>query len=165
MPKPLVSDSQSGLRTHLLDLLGGGNAHADFDSTIKDFPVDQRGKKPSGAPHTAWQLLEHLRLAQLDILEFSRDARHKSPAFPDGYWPDSEAPPSDSAWDTSVAHFHRDAKAFSGLIADPKNDLLAPLSHAPEHQTLLREALVLADHNSYHAGQIVLLRRLLGAWK
>ena len=119
---------------------------------------------PEGAPHSAWQLLEHLRLAQSDILEFSRDPRHVSPKWPEGYWPQDPAPPNEKAWDESLAAFRRDNQALRDLVADPKSDLYTPFPWG-KGQTLLREALLAADHNSYHLGQLVLVRRLLGAWK
>jgi uncharacterized damage-inducible protein DinB len=152
------------LRQHVLDLLRGRNAHADFDTVMADFPARQRGVKPPGAEHTAWQLLEHMRLAQWDILEFSRDAKHKSPPWPQGYWPKTEAPPSAASWNNSLRSFRADWKAMAKLVADKKTDLFAPIPHG-SGQTILREALLIADHNSYHLGQMVLLRRLLGTWK
>ena len=152
------------LRQHLLDLLRGRNAHADFDTSVTDFPSRLRGLKPPGAPHTAWQLLEHMRIAQWDILEFSRSGKHKSPKWPEGYWPDSDAPPNSALWDASVAAFRRDLAEMERLVKDPSKDLFAPIPHG-QGQTLLREALLAADHNSYHVGQLILLRRLLGAWK
>jgi uncharacterized damage-inducible protein DinB len=153
-----------GLRQHLLDLLRGRNAHADFDTTVADLPSRLRGVKPPGAPHAAWQLLEHMRIAQWDILEFSRDAKHKSPAWPEGYWPKTQAPPTAAAWNNSLRSFRADLKAMAKLVADKKTDLFAPIPHG-SGQTILREALLIADHNSYHLGQMVLLRRLLGTWK
>jgi hypothetical protein len=150
------------LRKHLIDLLDMKGAHLDFESAVRDFPAKLRGVKPAGAPHTAWQLLEHMRLAQWDILEFSRDAKHVSPDFPDGYWPDSEAPPSDAAWQQSARKFRHDLSEMKKLISNPKFDLYAPIPHG-EGQTLLREALLVADHNSYHLGQLVLLRKMLVA--
>ena len=152
------------LRQHLLDLLRGRNAHADFDTVVADFPSRMRGVKPPGAPHTAWQLLEHMRIAQSDILEFSRDAKHKSPAWPEGYWPKTEAPPSAASWNNSLRSFRADLKAMAKLLADKKTDLFAQIPHGTG-QTILREVLLVADHNSYHLGQLVLLRRLLGTWK
>ena len=152
------------LRQHVLDLLRGRNAHADFDTVVADFPSRLRSMKPPGAPHTAWQLLEHMRLAQWDILEFSRDAKHKSPAWPQGYWPKTEAPPNAAAWNNSLRSFRADWKAMAKLVADKKTDLFAKIAHGTG-QTILREALLVADHNAYHLGQMVLLRRLLGAWK
>jgi hypothetical protein len=147
------------LRKHLLDLLDMKGAHIDFDSAVADFPPELRGRKPAGSPHSPWQLLEHMRLAQWDILEFSRDAKHVSPEFPDGYWPKSDAPPSEHAWNQSIKKFHVDLAGMKKLIADPKHDLTAPIPHG-DGQTLLREALVLADHNSYHLGQLMLLRKM-----
>jgi DinB superfamily len=152
------------LRQHLLDLLRGRNAHADFDAVMTDFPSRLRGVKPPGAPHTGWQLLEHMRIAQSDILKFSRDAKHKSPAWPDGYWPKTEAPPNAAAWNNSLRSFRADLKATAKLVGDKKTDLFARIPHG-SGQTILREALLIADHNSYHLAQIVLLRRLLGTWK
>ncbi len=160
MPKK----STDALRQHLLDLLRGGHAHADFDAAVSNLPAQLRGKKPKGAPYTAWQLLEHLRLAQWDILEFSRDPKHVSPPWPGGYWPKTEAPPSAAAWNNSLRSFRADLKAMAKLVDNPKSDLFARIPHG-DGQTLLREALLAADHNAYHIGQLVLLRRLLGAWK
>jgi len=146
-----------------VDLLRSPHAHADFDAAVRDFPVALRGKKPRGAPHTAWQLLEHMRIAQWDILEFSRNPRHASPKWPDGYWPETPAPPDEAAWDKSIKRFRTDLKAMQKLVADPANDLFAPFAHG-DGQTLMREVLLVADHNAYHIGQLVLLRRLLAAW-
>jgi len=160
----MAKKSTDVLRQHLLDLLRGGHAHADFDAAVSDLPSQLPGKKPKGAPYTAWQLLEHLRLAQWDILEFSRDPKHVSPKWPDGYWPKTEAPPSAAAWNNSVRSFRADLKAIAKLVDNPKSDLFARIPHG-DGQTLLREALLVADHNAYHIGQLVLLRRLLGAWK
>ena len=151
------------LRKHLVDLLASSLAHATFDAAVRDLPAPLRGKKVRGAPHTAWQLLEHLRIAQWDILEFSRNPKHVSPKWPDGYWPEKAAPPDDAAWDKSVRRFRADLKAMQKLVADPASDLFTPFAHG-DGQTLLREALLVADHNAYHIGQLVLLRRLLGAW-
>ncbi len=152
------------LRQHILDLLRGRNAHADFDAVVADFPSRLRGVKPPGAPHTAWQLLEHMRIAQSDILEFSRNGKHKSPPWPEGYWPKTEAPPKAAAWNNSLRSFRADWKAMAKLVADKKTDLFAQIPHGTG-QTILREALLIADHNSYHLGQMLLLRRLLGTWK
>ena len=136
----------------------------DFDAVVVDFPSRLRGVKPPGAPHTAWQLLEHMRMAQWDILEFSRNAKHKSPPWPEGYWPKTEAPPKAASWNNSLRSFRADLKAMAKLVADKKTDLFAKIPHGTG-QTILREAMLIADHNSYHLGQMVLLRRLLGTWK
>ncbi len=151
------------LRQHLLALLDGQDAHLNFETVIARFPAKLRGAKPKGAAHTAWQLLEHMRIAQWDILEFSRDANHVSPKFPEGYWPESDAP-SAAQWNKSLSDFRADLKALKKLVADEKSDLYARIPHGTG-QTLLREALLVADHNAYHVGQLMLLRRLLGAWK
>ena len=157
-------NSDKALRDHLLYLLRGGGAHLDFNSAIADLPPELRGAKPAGVPHTPGRLLEHMRIAQWDILEFSRNPRHVSPTFPDGYWPKEDAPPDEGAWDRSVAAFRADLKAMQDLVADPSTDLFARIPHG-EGQTILREALLVADHNAYHLGQLVVLRRALGAWK
>ncbi len=147
------------IRTHLADMLNQPQAHLTFDDAIDDFPRDKRGVLPDGFAHTAWQLLEHLRIAQWDILEFSRDPKHVSPKWPEGYWPKTPAPPDDNAWDSSVARFRADLAAMTALIEDTKNDLFAKIPHAKSGQTLLRETIVLAKHNSYHIGQLVLLKK------
>jgi hypothetical protein len=151
------------LRQQLVELLEGGHAHAKFEDAVKDFPAEARGKKPQGAEHSPWQVLEHLRIAQWDILEFTRNADHKSPEWPGGYWPTSEAPPDPKAWDKSVAAFRNDLKELCDLVTDGGNDLFAKIPHG-DGQTILREALLAADHNAYHLGELVLLRRLLGVW-
>jgi hypothetical protein len=155
--------NEQALREHLLDLLGGGHAHLNFDRAVAGLPDGLRGARPTGLPHTPWRLLEHLRIAQWDILRFSVDPAHASPEFPDGYWPVGDAPPDPGAWDRSVAAFRADLKAMTDLVADPRTDLFAPFPHG-QGQTVLREALLLADHNAYHLGQLVTVRRLLGAW-
>jgi hypothetical protein len=151
------------LREHLLDLLGGGQAHLSFDRAIAELPAELRGARPPDWPQTPWRLLEHLRIAQWDILRFTIDPTHVSPVYPTGYWPEGDAPPTPDAWDRSVASFRADRKAMMDLVADPTVDLYTPLPHG-QGQTVLREALLVADHTSYHLGQLVDVRRLLGAW-
>jgi hypothetical protein len=158
------NDRDASLREHLLQLLTGGHAHATFDAAVRNLPPTLRGKRPRGAEHSPWEILEHMRIAQRDILDFSRDAAHQSPEWPSGYWPASAAPPDAKAWDKSVRAFRRDLKAMCDFVADPATDLDARIPHG-NGQTLLREALLAADHNAYHLGEMVLLRRLLGAWK
>jgi hypothetical protein len=152
------------LREHLLDLLNGGGAHARFDDAVKDMPEKLRGVKPKGLPHSAWMLLEHLRLAQWDILEFSRNSKYKAAKWPDDYWPKTYAPPSTGTWNKSVQQFRKDLKAMQDLVGNPKTDLYARIAWG-DGQTILREALLVADHNAYHVGQLVDVRRLLGDWK
>jgi hypothetical protein len=150
------------LRKHLATLLNMKGAHVKFVETVADFPVAMRGARPQSAPHTAWQLLEHMRMAQADILDFSRNPKYQEKKFPDDYWPSTEAPPSEDAWARSILQFQNDLKEMQDLIADTSHDLLAKLPHGTG-QTLLREALVVADHNSYHLGQLVFLRKMLEA--
>jgi uncharacterized damage-inducible protein DinB len=159
----MTRDQTTSLREHLDYLLKGGGAHLTFDKAIASLPAGLRGAKPPGVPHTPWRLLEHLRIAQRDILEFTRNPRHISPPWPVGYWPPGDVPPDDAAWDRSVAAFRADLQAMQDLVADPATDLFARLPHG-EGQTALHEALLVADHNAYHLGQLVVVRRLLGAW-
>ncbi|HXZ26957.1 MAG TPA: DinB family protein [Terriglobales bacterium] len=161
---PRRPDPQTALRQHLLYLLGGGGAHLSFEKAVAHLPASARGRRPDNMPHSPWEILEHLRLAQWDILEFSRDARHVSPDWPAGYWPKGAAPPSPAGWEKSVRRFGADRKAMARLVADPKTDLYARIPHG-DGQTILREALLLADHNAYHLGELVTVRRLLGAWR
>ncbi|HEX9945309.1 MAG TPA: DinB family protein [Thermoanaerobaculia bacterium] len=156
-------DKDQALRDHLLELLRSRSAHLDFDKAIGGLPPELRGAKAPGLPHTVWQLLEHLRIAQWDILEFSRNPDHVSPAWPDGYWPATEAPPDAAAWNRSVESFRHDLKAMQDLVADPQTDLYAKIPWG-DGQTILREAMLVADHNAYHLGQIVSERQALGAW-
>jgi hypothetical protein len=151
------------VREQVSALLRGGQAHATLEDAIKDFPAKLRGVKVNGVPYTAWQLLEHIRIALWDILEFSRSPEHVSPNWPDGYWPASDGPPNESAWNQSIASINQDLAAMQKLVQDPKTDLYAKIPHGTG-QNILREALLVADHNAYHIGQLVLVRRLLGAW-
>jgi hypothetical protein len=159
-----MTDAQDrSLRRHLLDLLDGGGAHAKFDDVVSGIPAKLRGRKPTAMPHTAWMLLEHMRIAQWDILEFSRNPKHVSPKWPEGYWPAKDAPPSTAAWGASIKKCEKDLNAMQELVKNPKTDLFARIPWG-DGQTILREALLIADHNAYHVGQLVDLRRLLGAW-
>jgi hypothetical protein len=149
------------LRDHLLYLLRGGGAHASFDDAMGDWPVQLVGVKVANFPHTAWMLLEHMRLAQWDLLEFSRNSKHVSPKWPEGYWPVSEAPPNEKIWTASMAAFREDLRAMERLVGDRKLDLCARIPWG-DGQTVLREALLVADHNAYHLGQLVMLRKSIG---
>lgn len=153
-----------GLREHLLYLLKGGGAHASFDQAMEGLPAAMRGRRPAGAEHSAWEILEHMRLAQWDILEFSRNPKHVSPDWPSGYWPKTPAPPNSAAWNKSVKAFRSDLDAMCELVSREATNLYARIPHG-DGQTILREALLVADHNAYHLGELVLLRRLLGVWK
>jgi DinB superfamily len=154
---------EKNLREYLRRVQTWHDAHADLKAVVKNLPVKLRGKRPVGAPHSPWELLEHMRLATRDILEFSRNPRHQSPDWPSGYWPKAPAPPNAGAWNKSAKALERDLKAMGKLVTNAKTDLFAPLAHS-SGQTILREALLLADHNAYHLGQLVLVRRLLGSW-
>lgn len=158
-----MKESTRIIRRQLVELLGGEGAHVTFDDAIKGLPPKLRGAKPPGQPHTPWRLLEHMRIAQWDILEFSRNAGYPSPKWPEEYWPATDAPPKSVDWNNSVRRFRADLKAMQQLVADPTVDLFAPIPHG-QGQTLLREAVLVIDHNAYHLGQLVMLRRLLGAW-
>jgi hypothetical protein len=152
------------LRKQLISLLTENNAHAGFEDAVKDMPVKLRGQVPKSAEHSPWQLLEHLRIAQSDILDFSRNPDYKEMKWPDDYWPKSPEPPDEKAWDHSVQSFRKDLKELCDLVSDKSTDLFAEIPHG-DGQTILREALLTAVHNAYHVGQLVLMRRLLGAWK
>jgi hypothetical protein len=154
---------RDSLREHVLYLLGGGGAHIASDEAIAGVPPELRGRRPLESLESPWRILEHLRIAQWDILEFCRNSAHLSPPFPAGYWPAGEAPPDDTAWDNSARAFSADLEAMQALVRDEENDLFTPIPHG-DGQTLLREALLVADHNAYHLGQLVLVRKALGAW-
>ena len=156
--------SDQSLRDHLLWLLDGGDAHISFEAATANMPFEAQGRQAEGFPHTPWQLLEHLRICQWDILEFSRTADHVSPEFPTGYWPTSEAPPNENAWRESVARFEADAEQLRDLVRTPSVNLYAPFPWGTG-QTLLREVLLVADHNAYHLGQLILVRKALNAWE
>jgi len=160
----MPQDPHQSLREHLAALLKGGQAHATFEDAVKDLPAKLRGAKPDNFPHSPWMLLEHLRIAQHDILEFSCNEKHESPKWPEGYWPKSSEPPSADAWTKSVNQFKSDMKAMQELVKNPKIDLFAKIPWG-DSQTILREAMLVADHNGYHIAQLVDVRRLLGAWE
>ncbi len=151
------------LRQQLAKYLETSEAHASWRDAFAEMPPELRGAKVPGSPHTPWQMLEHLRIAQWDILGFSQNPKHVSPDFPAGYWSQTAAPPDENAWDASVRNFHNDAESMRKLILDPKTDLFAKIPNS-NGKTILREALLIIDHNAYHLGQLVLLRRLLDAW-
>jgi DinB superfamily len=152
--------ADSVLREHLIELLQGGHAHLTLDKAIRGFPLDRAGVRPKGSPHSAWELLEHMRLAQNDILRFSQSADYISPPFPEGYWPKSPAPERESHWTASLRKYRKDLAEFEATIADTGQNLRRRFPWGTG-QTLLREALLLADHNAYHLGQLVLVRRLV----
>jgi DinB superfamily len=161
--KSNAGNHDRALREHLVSLLKGGGAHVHFMDAIDGFPEAKRGAFVEGLRHTVWQLMEHVRIAQRDILEFSRNSKHVSPGFPEGYWPKTPVPPDEVAWEESVQAFQHDLQEMIKLVKNPKTDLYAAIPHG-DGQTILREALLLADHNAYHLGQLIDLRRALGAW-
>jgi len=154
------------LREVLLDQLDGGQAHLTLEQAAAYFPPGYRGKRLENVPHTAWRLVEHMRLAQKDIMEYARDPAWESPPWPEGYWPSADAPPSERAWDASLEQLFADQAAMRALVEDPDANLLAPLPHGldPSH-TVARQAMLIVDHNAYHLGQLVLLGRGLGLWE
>jgi len=156
-----LSNGSESFRKELLSLLTEEGAHAGFDAAVKDLPAHLRGQRPNGLPHSAYQLVEHLRIAQWDIIQYALNPKHQSPNFPEGYWPESPEPPDSEAWDKSIAAFRADHKKLVGALK--KADVLAPIRHA-KNQSLASKTILLIDHNAYHLGQLILLRRLLGAW-
>lgn len=159
----LEMQTEEALRQHVVNLLTSKDAHAEFERVVANLPESLRGERPKGAEHSPWEVLEHLRITQWDILEFSRNAGHRSPEFPAGYWPKTQGPPNAGAWSESVESFLKDRKALCALVTE-STDLFATIPHG-DGQTILREALLAADHTAYHLGELVLLRRLLGAWQ
>lgn len=155
--------SREKLVQELTALLEQGNAHVTFAEATADVPEPLLNQRPDGLPYSLWQLAEHVRIAQWDILEFSRDARHQSPEWPRGYWPADDDHADAARWQATLHQIEQDRAAFVALLRDPAQDLLRPLPHGTG-QTLLREALLIADHTAYHTGQIILLRRRLHAW-
>jgi len=151
------------LREHLVELLDGGGAHIGVIDALKNFPPDKRGLQPPELPYSAWQLVEHIRIAQWDIVEFCLNPAHESPPWPEGYWPDTEAPPKQESWTKSLKQIDEDLARMERFVRDPKTELLTPLPHG-DGQTPAREAMLLADHNAYHLGQLIAVRRLLDAW-
>jgi len=157
-----MEDRDNALRKHVLCLLRGGDAHTDFDTFVARLPFGIVNTNVPGVPYTIWQVVEHMRIAQWDILEFSRSPQHVSPKFPEGYWPRSTDQADESRWRETVEAFRADLREMQNLVAHPNADLLLPFAHG-EGQTLLREALLVADHNAYHLGVLVVLKRALEA--
>ncbi len=156
------NDKDDSVRKHVLNLLRGGGAHQSFDEFVNSFPADLCGRQVEGLPYTPWQVLEHMRLAQWDILEFSRDASHVSPDFPKGYWPSPSEPGTPVLWQKTIDAFRKDLQQMEALVEDAATDLHAPIPHG-DGQTILREALLIADHNAYHLGALAVMARILKA--
>jgi len=151
------------LREQLANVLAWHDAHVDFDRAVEGLSARARGRRPPGMPHSPWEIVEHLRLAQHDILDFCVNPRYAEMKWPDDYWPDTARPPSDAAWHASIRAFRRDRKALQALAARPRIDPFAAIPHG-SGQTYLREILLVIDHNAYHVGELVAVRRMLGAW-
>ncbi len=151
------------IREHIVKLLGWDEAHVGFDAAVANLAEPLRGRRVDGFPHSVWELVEHLRLAQRDLLDFCRDPNYVAPKWPDDYWPSSAAPPDSAAWDRSLSAFRADRQALQAFAADPALDLTARIPHGTG-QTYLRSILLVADHNAYHIGQVVAVRQQLGAW-
>lgn len=151
-------------RKHLVDFITGGNAHATLEDALKDLPASLRGAVPVGLPYSIWQLAEHIRIVIWDILEFTKDQSHKSPKWPDEYWPKEAEPKSSEQWDETIAQIKKDTAEFLAIVNDPSKNLYEPLPKG-DGQTILREAILIGDHNAYHTAEIIVIRRLLGAWK
>ena len=156
------SPNDQALRDHVLYLLRGEGAHITFEVFLANFPTELCGRRVAGLPYTAWQVLEHMRIAQWDILEFSRNPKHVSPKWPEGYWPAKEQGGTPELWQETISKFRDDLKEMENLVADSSKDLLAKIPHGTG-QTVLREALLVADHNSYHLGALVVMGRILRA--
>lgn len=155
-----MNDNDQALRDHLVDVLRGGNAHISFEDFVAEFPVKACGRKIEGLPYTPWQVLEHLRVAQWDILEFCRDAKHVSPKWPEGYWPKPDDLGNEELWRETVEKFRNDLRQMEELVANPAIDLFTKIPHG-SGQTILREALLVADHNAYHVGAFAVMSRVL----
>lgn len=160
---PTQSNSDKVLINNLADLINGGNAHASLDDVLENIPLELLGERPHNLPYSIWQIAEHIRIAQWDILEFSRNSDHVSPKWPEGYWPHETKPGSKGLWEKCVEQIRSDLKSFIELLNNSGDNLYKPFDYG-DGQSLLKEALVLADHNSYHTGEIIVLRRILGAW-
>ncbi len=151
------------LRTQLLALLDGGNAHISFDEAVADFPMDQINTNPPHVPYTPWRLLEHLRMTQRDILDFARESRYSEMPWPEGYWPSRDAQADTAAWRRTIEQFRADLGELRTKVANPQTDLEAPLPFDRGH-SLLREVLLVADHNAYHIGEFAILRQVMDTW-
>src|SRR5574340_229284 len=159
-----MATQESGYRTIIGSALGWHDAHADFNSAVAGLGAAARGTSPPQMPHAPWEIVEHIRIAQHDILDFCRNPKYEEMQWPADYWPPTPAPPDAQAWDASIASFHRDLADLQKLADDPKIDLLATIPHG-SGQTYLRELILVIDHNAYHVGELVAVRRMLGAWR
>lgn len=159
-----MTTQEKALRAHLAALLKGGQAHATFTHAVADFPIERAGEKPQNAPYSAWELLEHIRISLHDLLDFSTDSDYVDKDWPADYWPKSASPSGSEEWQESVRAVESDLKDFEALIQNPSSNLYATVPWGKNRETLLREVLIAADHTSYHVGELILLRKLMGAW-
>ena len=157
-------NTDKALRDHVIALLNGRQAHMTFDDAVADFPPALINTKPPHVPYTCWHLIEHLRITQWDILEYSRDPKHVSPDWPVGYWPAQDAQTDLAGWNETIRRFRSDLEAMKAIVADPNTDLFTPIPHGYGGHTVLREALLIADHNAYHTGELGILRQVMNAW-
>ena len=164
MDTEITKSGSGNIINELVDVLQTGNAHVSFNDAVENIPFEALGKKTQGLPYSIWQIAEHIRIAQWDILDFSRNANYKAPKWPGDYWPGEESPGNEAAWMDCITQCNSDLNAFINLLQDPQSDIFKPFAHG-NGQTLLREALLIADHNSYHTGEIIILRRLMGNWQ
>jgi hypothetical protein len=157
-------DADRVVREQLLFLLLGGNAHMTFDQAVADFPMERINSLPPNVSYTPWHLLEHIRIAQWDILEFSRDPDHVSPRWPEGYWPPPDEQADEVKWEKTISDIRADLRALQDMVEDSGTDLYVPLRHAPGY-TMLREIMLVADHNAYHIGEFAVLRQTMDTWR
>ena len=155
--------SEQIVRQQLLALLNGGNAHMSFEQAVADFPAEHFNTRPANVSYTPWHILEHLRIAQWDILDFIRNPDYVTPEWPKDYWPDAGEIAKQLQWDKTISSFLQDLQSLRDITADPETDLYAPLPHAPDY-TIFREILVVSDHNAYHIGEFAILRQVMGTW-
>ena len=160
-----MTPEDNALRHQLAALLKGGQAHTDLAAAVADFPVKLAGERPHGLPYSAWQLVEHMRIATKDLLDFATNPEYQELKWPDDYWPKNAAPDSTAAWEQSIRALSADLDAFTKLVEDPGSNLYDTIPWGKKKETLLREVLLAADHTSYHTGELIVLRRLLGIWK
>lgn len=157
-------NQDQALRHHLLNLLHVRQAHMTFEDAVADFPLKFMNVQPPSVPYTSWHLIEHLRICQWDILDYMRNPEYKEMQWPDDYWPSKDAQADQAAWDKTVSDFLRDLAAIEAIVRDPKTDLFAPIPHGYDGHTILREVMLVADHNAYHVGELGILRQVMGAW-
>jgi hypothetical protein len=164
LQKALLMNTDQAVRNHVLALLDGGQAHMSYEDVVADFPADKINVKPPNVPYTPWHLIEHLRITQWDILDYTRNPNYVAISWPTDYWPEQDAKTDMAGWQKTIDQFLADLAEMRAIVADPKTDLTAPIPYAEHGHTVLREALLLADHNAYHIGELGILRQVMDAW-